>query len=164
VRHLEQSVLGYRFVLANQHQLVKEIKQIIVYGKPTLSRPVISLLRKIGIDVLVRKGKMGNFLIPETATVIEAAIENTTGDAAWLESWQSTANELTPKATGEFDRRAIVETVWEAETDVLVLGASQMIREADHFAPRKDLKVWALMEPSPQPPELPVLQANRSLL
>ncbi|NBY43297.1 MAG: 2-succinyl-5-enolpyruvyl-6-hydroxy-3-cyclohexene-1-carboxylic-acid synthase [Micrococcales bacterium] len=143
VRHLEQSVLGYRFVLANQHQLVNEIKQIIVYGKPTLSRPVISLLRKIGIDVLVRKGKMGNFLIPETATVIEAAIENTTGDAAWLESWQSTANELTPKATGEFDRRAIVETVWEAETDVLVLGASQMIREADHFAPRKDLKVWA---------------------
>jgi len=143
VRHLAQSVLGYRFILANQHRLVDEIKQIVVYGKPTLSRPVISLLRKIGVEVLVRKGRMGDFLIPETATVIEAAIENTSGDSEWLKSWQETSDHLTPEATSDFDRRAIVETIWQADTDVLVLGASQLIREADHFAPRRKLKVWA---------------------
>ena len=143
VRHLAQSVLGYRFVLAEQNNLVNQIKQVIVYGKPTLSRPVIALLRKTGVEVLVRKGKMGPFLIPETATVIEAELVSEVSDQAWLESWQQAAKELTPESTVEFDRRSIIQTVWDSEPDVLVLGASQLIREADHFAPAKPLKIWA---------------------
>ncbi len=144
VRHLSSSILGYRFVLATNSPLVGQIDQIIVYGKPTLSRQVISLLRSPKVEVIVRHSQMGDFLIPENAKTLYQAIESDTADRAWLESWQQVSIALTPEPTNAFDRRAIIEKVWELGQDgQLVLGASQLIREADHYAPRRMFHVWA---------------------
>jgi len=141
VRYLHNSVIGYRFVLDDE--LAKDIDQVIVYGKPTLSRPVIALLRS-GVKVLVRPSRMGDFRIPESAEVIEEIIESTSSSDAWLNQWISKASELTPLSEGALDRRTIVEKVWQLdESDVLVLGASQMIRVADYYAPKSKARVWA---------------------
>jgi len=141
VRHLSNSVIGYRFVL--EDELAKEIDQVIVYGKPTLSRPVIALLRS-GVKVMVRPSSMGQFRIPSNIEVVESIIESSLDASSWLAKWQSKANELMPMGSAALDRRAVVEKVWQLEeSDVLVLGASQMIRVADFYAPKTKCRVWA---------------------
>lgn len=140
VRHLANSVIGYRFLLSGNHSLFSEIKQVIVYGKPTLSRPVIALLNRADVEVLVRPGRMGAFLIPENATVVNKRI-SCSSDKSWLNRWL----EADPEHNGSsvLDRAAIVEQAWLIDTDNLVLGASQLIREADFYAPRVERNVWA---------------------
>ncbi len=141
VRHLSNSVIGYRFVLDDD--LAKQIDQVIVYGKPTLSRPVIALLRS-GVKVMVRPSRMGEFKIPSDAEVIESIIETTVDATSWLDKWHSRAQELMSVGTDALDRRSIVEKVWQlGSDDVLVLGASQMIRVADLYAPRNKARIWA---------------------
>jgi len=142
VRHIQNSISGYRFALFAKDELVEQIEQVIVYGKPTLSRPIISLLRS-GVKVYVRPSRMGSFQIPDDVEVISNAIAYT-GDKSWLDSWQELSNRLTPKETNELNRRTIVEGAWRlGPDDHLVLGASQLIREADHFAPKTAIKVWS---------------------
>lgn len=144
VRHLSSSILGYRFALASEHPISSDIDQVIVYGKPTLSRQVIALLKSPKVEVIVRASQMGNFQIPENAKTIYEAIRSDSADRAWLEAWQQVSIALTPEPSNAFDRRAIIEKVWELpQSGQLVLGASQMIREADHYAPRKMFHVWA---------------------
>ena len=143
LRHLDNAVLNYRTLLASNSELVSQIKQIVVYGKPTLSRPVIALLRS-GVKVFVREGQMGTFRIPTDSEVIDSVIEPSNADANWLASWLTESEKVSTSPTGELDRRAIITGVWEAaEAGVIVLGASQLIREADFFAPGNKVQVWA---------------------
>ena len=143
VRHLVNSITGYRFALAEKADLLNKIDQIVVYGKPTLSRPVMALLRS-GVEVIVRSGKMGNFQIPDHAKTLNSQIHFAAADEDWLSSWQQLSEKLSPQDSTTLDRQAIVENAWDLEQDdYLVLGASQMIREADFFAPKKAIKVWA---------------------
>jgi len=140
VRHLENSVLGYRFVLDSNQELVSQIKQVIVYGKPTLSRSVIGLLRRGDVQVLVRTSQMGHFEIGTNIT--QVAVPVIGSGSAWVSQWHKVAAELTPAASGDLDRRAVVETIWASGKE-LVLGASQLIREADFFAPGNKVSAWA---------------------
>jgi len=140
VRHLENSVLGYRFVLDSNQKLVSQIKQVIVYGKPTLSRSVIGLLRRGDVQVLVRTSQMGHFEIGTNIT--QVAVPVIGSGSAWVSQWHKVAAELTPAASGDLDRRAVVETIWASGKE-LVLGASQLIREADFFAPGNKVSAWA---------------------
>ena len=143
LRHLDNAVLNYRTLLASSSELVGQIKQIIVYGKPTLSRPVIALLRA-GVKVFVREGQMGPFRIPADSEVIDSVIEASNADAKWLASWLTESEKVSISPTGELDRRAMIAGVWEASAEgVIVLGASQLIREADFFAPGNKVQVWA---------------------
>ena len=143
VRHLDNSIINYRAALSKAVNLVNQIDQIVVYGKPTLSRPVMALLRS-GVEVIVRSGRVGNFQIPDKAKQVEAMIWGNTPDPTWLAIWQETSAEHTPDPAEMLDRKGIVERVWQLdEDDYLVLGASQMIREADFYAPKRMLNVWA---------------------
>lgn len=143
VRHLANSITGYRFALAEKADLVSQIDQLVVYGKPTLSRPVMALLRS-GIEVIVRSSKMGNFQIPDTAKQLNSKIHFDNADPNWLMAWHSLSDSLSTKPSNTLDRQAVIEHAWNlGEQDYLVLGASQMIREADFFAPKKPIKVWA---------------------
>ncbi len=140
VRHLESSVLGYRFVLDSNQELVGKIKQVVVYGKPTLSRSVIGLLRRSDVQVIVRASQMGEFAIGTNVTQVDVPVTGSGPD--WVSQWQKVAVGLTPDASGELDRRAIVETIWNSGKEI-VLGASQLIREADFFAPGNRVSAWA---------------------
>ena len=142
VRHLASSLLGYRFVLDQDNELTTNIKQVIVYGKPTLSRPVIALLKREDVQVIVRPSQMGHFGIGTNIKQVDSPLVGEGSDGSWLESWQASAKELTPAASGSLDRRAIIETIWGAGRD-LVLGASQLIREADFYAPGNKVRAWA---------------------
>lgn len=142
VRHLASSVLGYRFVLDQDSELTINIKQVIVYGKPTLSRPVIALLKREDVQVIVRPSQMGHFGIGTNIKQVGSALVGEGVDGSWLASWQASAKELTPAESGSLDRRAIIETIWGAGRD-LVLGASQLIREADFYAPGNKVRAWA---------------------
>jgi len=141
VRHLANSVLGYRFVLDQAADLVSEIKQVVVYGKPTLSRPVIALLKRSDVQVLVRESQMGPFAIGENVSQV-ASVLRSEGNPEWLARWQESSTANTPASTAVFDRRAIVEAFWAAERN-LVIGASHLIREADFYAPGNKVRVWA---------------------
>lgn len=143
VRHLENSISGYRFALAQNDELVSEIDQIVVYGKPTLSRPVMALLRS-GVEVIVRVGRVGNFQIPDNAKQLDSQIYSDSADQMWLNRWQQLSLKLLPEPSTKLDRQGIVEKAWQlAAGDYLVLGASQMIREADFYAPKREVNVWA---------------------
>jgi 2-succinyl-5-enolpyruvyl-6-hydroxy-3-cyclohexene-1-carboxylate synthase len=142
VRHLGNAILGYRFVLDQDKELVSRIKQVIVYGKPTLSRSVIALLKRNDIQVLVRPAKMGEFGIGANVNKVIEPIAGGNHDFAWLTAWQQSQDVHTERSSGEFDRRAIVEALWGAGKDI-VLGASQLIREADFYAPGDKVSAWA---------------------
>jgi 2-succinyl-5-enolpyruvyl-6-hydroxy-3-cyclohexene-1-carboxylate synthase len=142
VRHLASTMLGYRFVLDNDKELVSKIKQVVVYGKPTLSRSVISLLKRADVQVLVRQSKMGQFAIGTNVTQIQTPLVGENGDPFWFDAWNQSQSIYSQPASGEFDRRAIVETIWNSGKEI-VLGASQLIREADFYAPGNRVSAWA---------------------
>jgi 2-succinyl-5-enolpyruvyl-6-hydroxy-3-cyclohexene-1-carboxylate synthase len=143
LRHLSNAVLNYRTLLASNPELVNEIKQIIVYGKPTLSRPVIALLRS-GVQVFVREGQMGPFRIPADSAVVDSVIEASSSDETWTSKWLAESESVATAPTGSLDRRAMITGVWEATVSgVIVLGASQLIREADFYAPGNKVQVWS---------------------
>ena len=143
VRHLAQSVIGYRTLLTSNSSLVSEIEQLIVYGKPTLSRPVIALLKRADVKVFVREGQMGSFEIGNAITKVESVITGVS-DPLWLSSWLE--NEEHVSVSKVLDRHAIIQKVWNnspVANSIIVLGASQLIREADFCAPRVEVRAWA---------------------
>jgi 2-succinyl-5-enolpyruvyl-6-hydroxy-3-cyclohexene-1-carboxylate synthase len=145
VRDLESSIINYRALLREGSELVNQIKQIIVYGKPTLSRPVIALLQRTDVKVFVRESQMGPFAIGNQIEQVQGIIEGT-ADASWLSSWLEASVALNLSESSELDRKAIIEKTWAAspsDDSILVLGASQLIREADFYAPRTSVRAWA---------------------
>ena len=145
VRHLNESILGYRTLVANKSELLGQIQQLIVYGKPTLSRPVIALLKRSEIEVFVREGQMGAFEIGSNITKVSSHIEGVS-NPEWLAAWQKESNAIAFNHDGSLDRQSIVASTWEASpaaNTILVLGASQLIREADFFAPGTEVRAWA---------------------
>ena len=142
VRHLHNSILGYRFVLDHDKDLVSKVKQVIVYGKPTLSRPVIALLKREDVQVFVRASKMGEFSIGANVSQIAGPVAPAMGDPFWFDAWNQSQSVYGQIASGDLDRRAIIETIWGLGRD-LVLGASQLIREADFYAPGNRVRAWA---------------------
>jgi 2-succinyl-5-enolpyruvyl-6-hydroxy-3-cyclohexene-1-carboxylate synthase len=145
VRHLPESVLSYRSVLGNDLELAGQIKQVIVYGKPTLSRTVVSLLKRHDVKVFVREGQMGSFEIGNDVTKVKSPIVGQ-GGSEWLNTWLQKSAKDVKLLQGELDRQAIIVKTWEASSaaeNILVLGASQLIREADFYAPGVEVRAWA---------------------
>jgi 2-succinyl-5-enolpyruvyl-6-hydroxy-3-cyclohexene-1-carboxylate synthase len=88
---------------------------------------------------------MGSFEIGNDITKIESHIEGT-GNSAWLESWQTESNQVDLSQKDVLDRRSIITKTWVASpatNTILVLGASQLIREADFYAPGTEVRAWA---------------------
>lgn len=145
----DNAILGYRLVLTERRDLADNIGRVIVFGKPTLSRQVVGLFSREGVEVIVVRSKtMGHFNVGGRAT---AFVDELTVDSepagAWLEEWRIADQQLRLKApvTGELTRRELVEQVWQATegAENLVLGASRMIREAETWAPAKPVNVFS---------------------
>lgn len=140
-------IVGYRDLIANS-ELTKQITRVVVFGKPTLGRGVVGLLKNPDIEVIVVKNRAyGHFDVTRRAakfctelTVLEEP------DFDWLTQWRAAdaALEKVP-AAAEPTRAAIVSSVWNAttEADQLLLGASRLIREADRWAPAKPVRVFS---------------------
>lgn len=137
------ALVAYRLLL--QHAPVAaEIDQVVVFGHPTLSRPVTALLGRTDLDVVVVAPDLSGFPHPpgHARLVPPGAMPDGTADPAWLEAWVTADT----KATDAIDRvlasdpaaaplvvaRAVSAAV--SPQGLLVLGSSNPVRDLDLVA------------------------------
>ncbi len=142
------SITSYRRLLELGGELPEEIGRVVVFGKPTLGRAAIRILFKETVEVVVvRSQTMGHFDVSRRAVAFaDEIIVDDEVDFHWLERWRmaDAAWRETHSPSIELDRRHLVESVWQAsEGEVLVLGASRLIREADVWAPNQQVQIFA---------------------
>lgn len=148
-------IVGYRELLSAESTvgkpLAQQINRVVVFGKPTLGRAVIGLLKNPDVEVIVVRNRAhGHFDVTRRAaqfcdelTVLEEP------DFEWLTQWRTAdaqVNDLAAaSATDAVTRAQLVHSVWSAtgQDDQLLLGASRMIREADRHAPAKPIRVFS---------------------
>ncbi|MEY4418271.1 MAG: hypothetical protein RIQ88_709 [Actinomycetota bacterium] len=140
LRGENSSIASYRHLLSSNHPLLSEIKEIFVYGKPTLSRDILKLIANPHIKVSSRLGKMGRFQMPGVSKVYSNQL-GLKGTLEWRDRWLEAEENL--EISDVLNRAKIVEVAFRREDAVLVFGASQMIREADLIAVKSRTKVWA---------------------
>lgn len=144
----ENAILGYPQLLAEK-ALADQIRRVIVFGKPTLTRSVIKLMFRDDVEVVVvRSRTMGFFDVSRRAAMfVDEITFDTDVDGAWLEHWRIADKklQLSTPLSDKLTRREVVEQVWAATapSDNLLLGASRMIREAEIYAPAQNLNVFA---------------------
>ncbi|MEY4743182.1 MAG: hypothetical protein RIR34_521 [Actinomycetota bacterium] len=151
VRHLPESITGYLWALRERPDLVSQIQQILVFGKPTLSRQVQALFKLPGVKVFSDPGRHGVFNPARNATVLGDDVEFLGDpDTSWLDAWRKAATDEAAKRPDKvpavgLTRRSLIETVFggAGKTNPIMLGASSLIRVADYWAPPKQRKVFA---------------------
>jgi 2-succinyl-5-enolpyruvyl-6-hydroxy-3-cyclohexene-1-carboxylate synthase len=147
VRFGEEAILGYRAIIDQKPELISQIKQVLIFGKPTLSRQALSLVRLPNVRVLVWPSQHGRFDIAHNAEPVKqvSRVEKPASEQ-WLLEWKNADAELRPSLDPvpeqKLDRANLVHCLWMAAEVVegqtanwLVLGASRMIREAETWAP-----------------------------
>ena len=145
----DNAVLSYPKLLTDEPELANRIGRVIVFGKPTLTRSVIRLFFNENIEVVVvRNRNHGLFDVSRRASMfVDDVTFDVDVEGEWLESWRVADQKLrlsTP-VSETLSRREIVEQVWSATGpgENLLLGASRMIREAEMWAPAKNINVFA---------------------
>ncbi|MDR1449372.1 MAG: 2-succinyl-5-enolpyruvyl-6-hydroxy-3-cyclohexene-1-carboxylic-acid synthase [Propionibacteriaceae bacterium] len=126
----------YRLLLPH---LAKGLERVLVFGHPTLSRPVQGLLGRRDLEI-VAVAPTADWIDPGWAVSrVVPALVLPVGDPAWLARWQRADRELAQAipAAGPGDAPltgpALAAAVGAAlgPADVLLLGASQPVRDAD---------------------------------
>jgi len=141
------AIVGYRRLLQNQHELTKQIRRVIVFGKPTLSRQVTALFFDGDIEtVVVRSKTHGLFDVARRATqfVDEISVDSEV-DFSWMAAWRAADSEKEFVFENKLDRANLIRELYLAsdQNDCIVLGASRLIREADSVAPAKAVAVFS---------------------
>ena len=123
-----------------------QIERIIVFGKPTLHRRVLALLARPQVELVVVHDRHHGHFNPSgrAATHLAQASaerpESRPAGEAWLAAWHNAERELPgPAGAVEQNRIDLVGAVFSAAaadpSSRLLLGASELIRIADRFAP-----------------------------
>jgi 2-succinyl-5-enolpyruvyl-6-hydroxy-3-cyclohexene-1-carboxylate synthase len=141
------AIVSYRRLLQQKIDLVSQIKRVIVFGKPTLSRQINALFFDEAIETVVVKSKThGIFDVAHRASsfVDEISVDDEV-DFEWLAAWRQADVENEYVFGDKLDRATLVHEVYSAtETkDCIVLGASRLIREAESIAPAKAVAVFS---------------------
>lgn len=134
------AIAAYRLLLGH---LGGDIERAVVFGRPTLSRPVAALLARPDVQTALfmpepvawfEPGRRRERIISEPA---ELSTFSGTGPAGWLERWQDAAAAAVP-AIGKLLGQApgltglhVGRAVWAAAQGRLVLGSSNPIRDVD---------------------------------
>ncbi len=136
------AIATYRLLLASD--LADRIERVVVFGHPTLSRPIVRLLSREDVELVVVT-PYADWVDPgQAASIITDAVtfESRSGRRArqtWLTAWQQGDAELS-RALAEllagqscFTGPALARSLWAglAGRDVLLVGASNPIRDAD---------------------------------
>lgn len=141
------TVVSYRRMLQQKHELVSKIRRVIVFGKPTLSRQVTALFFNEDIETIVVRSKThGLFDVARRASkfVDEISVDSEV-DFSWLASWRAADLENDFVFENQLDRANLIREIYLAsdQNDCIVLGASRLIREADSVAPAKPIAVFS---------------------
>lgn len=136
------AVSTYRLLLASD--LADQIERVVVFGHPTLSRPVLRLLSRDDVELIV-VSPYADWVDPgQAASVVTDAVTFAARSAprtrrTWLAAWQRAEAELSSELTELLTRQpvftgpALARTLWTglSERDVLLIGASNPIRDVD---------------------------------
>ncbi|GAA3524628.1 2-succinyl-5-enolpyruvyl-6-hydroxy-3-cyclohexene-1-carboxylic-acid synthase [Nocardioides daeguensis] len=135
----ENALRTYRLLLGTE--LGERVERVVVFGRPTLSRPVTRLLERDDVEVLVVPGPGVWPVRPDGSRTIEgptwAAAEP--DDPAWLDAWRSADRALGRRidrlladqpALTPYDVAAATHAALPAG-GLLVVGASSPIRDLD---------------------------------
>ncbi|WP_435770046.1 2-succinyl-5-enolpyruvyl-6-hydroxy-3-cyclohexene-1-carboxylic-acid synthase [Nocardioides sp. SYSU DS0651] len=131
----------YRLLLASG--LGDRVERVVVFGRPTLSRPVTRLLDRADVEVLVVTGPGAWPVRPPGSTpVVAPAWDGDRDDPAWLAAWQRADRDVArrldrllaeePALTG-YDVAAAVSGALPPG-GLLVVGASSPVRDLDLMA------------------------------
>jgi 2-succinyl-5-enolpyruvyl-6-hydroxy-3-cyclohexene-1-carboxylate synthase len=142
------AIVNYRLLLQQKTQLVNDVKRVIVFGKPTLNRQAISILFRTDVEItVVRNIDYGFFDVSKRALRFVDSVEPL-GEpmVGWLDAWKDASREVAvSKQTEGINRHIVIQAVWGAtdSKDSLLLGASRLIRDAENWAPRKEVRVYS---------------------
>lgn len=130
----------YRLLLGRQ-DLGGRIERAVVYGHPTLSRPVSRLLQRDDVEVVVVA--LPGAPVPATARTVASAVRaDADPDSAWLDAWRSADAKLgsaidellaAQDALTPYDVARIVSAAVPPE-GLLLVGSSSPIRDLDLMA------------------------------
>ena len=148
------AVVAYRLLL---EQLGPRIQRVVVFGRPTLSRPVAALLARPDVQRAIYLPRPVNWFRPgrrqETVITDLTALFafSGTGSAAWLKLWQDASAAAQRALQSVLDREAgltglrVAQLVWEHTDGNLVVGSSNPVRDLDLIAApaRHPLDVYA---------------------
>lgn len=132
--------------------LADEVERVLVFGRPTLSRPVVKLLSRPDVEVIV----VGTGEWPDPGHRVRAvvpAVRPAAGDPGWLRRWRDADARAQARVASVISDAgltgwSLAASVWSRTAGLpLVLGGSQLIRDAD------------LLPAGPSP----VVYANRGL-
>jgi len=128
----------YRLLLSST--LTEEIERVVVFGRPTLSRPVSRLLARDDLELVV-VSEYADWIDPGRAAslVTDAVKLPEPADSGWFDAWQQaekSVRERLDALLGEqshFTGPALAATVWTAlgADDALFAGSSSPIRDLD---------------------------------
>jgi len=123
-----------QFPLKALEKVQGKISRVVVFGKPTLSRPIQRLISESEVWV-ERSADYGNFDPHQNVKfAADRLIPSGRAGDAWLQSFQ---------VEYQLDEREqFVSWVWNS-SERLVLGASELIRELDRVAPPRDLEIYS---------------------
>lgn len=152
--------IGAYRVLLGEESLGGRIERVVLFGRPTLSRPVTRLLADPQTDAVIYLPRPVAWADPRrrpempVRTLAEAAAFAGTGEPGWLRAWRDADAALAARierlaAAGQLPTgpavAAAVTRACEQDGSALVLGSSNLVRDAD-LAPAPDRAltgVWA---------------------
>lgn len=128
---------AYRLLLSTA--LADRVERVVVFGHPTLSRPVARLLTRPGVEVVEVPTGARRFF-PVTRAVTRPVVEGP-DDPAWLEAWQQADASVSRQLArliedAGFTAYHVARSVSRAlpPEGLLVVGASNPIRDLDLVA------------------------------
>jgi 2-succinyl-5-enolpyruvyl-6-hydroxy-3-cyclohexene-1-carboxylate synthase len=137
-RHGAAALSTYRLLLSSP--LAEEIERVVMFGRPTLSRPVSKLLARDDVELVVVSA-FADWIDPgrRASLVTDAVRLPEPGNPRWFEAWQQAdllvRNRLDALLAAQpyFAGPALAATVWTAlgTDDVLFAGSSGPIRDLD---------------------------------
>ena len=137
------AINAYRLLL---EELGPEVERVVVFGRPTLSRPVAGLLARRDVEKAIyvprpvnwfTPGRRPETIITDLAGLFDFAGRSTPG---WLERWQKAATAATAAIASLLDGQSelnglhVADLVWDHTDGNLVLGSSNPIRDLDLMA------------------------------
>ena len=140
------AIAHYRLLLGSS--LGGQIRRVICFGHPSLSRPVTALLSRRGVEVVVVSDRAEWNDVGSHAVAVVDRVLLPEGDPRWLESWQVADGKLAVgrASLAGWDGHAVAEAVVAGvgPGEQLFFGSSQSIRDAD-LAPinHSPARVWA---------------------
>ncbi|MGL5406250.1 MAG: 2-succinyl-5-enolpyruvyl-6-hydroxy-3-cyclohexene-1-carboxylic-acid synthase [Propionibacteriaceae bacterium] len=140
------AISSYRYLL--ESELGSQIKRVIVFGRPTLSRPQRSILTNPDLDVIQVADQVPNGSY-QGARVVLGNVTAAAHDLGWLARWQqadASARECLDKPIIEsgITRWSLVEQIISTTNGNLFWGASSLIRAADTAAIASNaVKTWS---------------------